>query len=313
MRAVGLESFEEGPKVLELPKPQPGPGEVLVKVSHSSVNGFDVSVVAGITKNYMEHRFPVVLGKDFAGTVEAVGAGVTSVSQGDPVFGVLMREYVGDGTFADYAVVPEAIGITKLPQGLDPVTAGVLGLAGSGAHASVGAVSPAAEETILVGGATGGVGAKAIQLASLRGAHVIATARRGEEAEFASRLGARHTVDYTEDVGPQVRAIAPQGVDAAIHLAGDALALAELVKPGGRFASTLGVGPEQLAHKDLQVTTIMAMPTRETLDELAQRVIAGDLRVPIERSYTLEEAPQAIQDFTQGKRGKFALKIDEDS
>jgi NADPH:quinone reductase-like Zn-dependent oxidoreductase len=137
VRAVGLESFEEGPKLLDLPKPQPGPGDVLVKVSHASVNGFDVSVALGRVKDYMEHRFPVVLGKDFAGTVESVGEGVTSLSVADPVFGVLMRQYVGDGTFADYAVVPEAVGVAKLPQELDPAIGGALGLAGTAAHASV--------------------------------------------------------------------------------------------------------------------------------------------------------------------------------
>jgi NADPH:quinone reductase-like Zn-dependent oxidoreductase len=177
MRAVGLESFEEGPKVLEVSVPQPGPGEVPVKVSHSSINGFDVGVAFGMVKDMMEHRFPVVLGKDFAGTVEAVGEGVSGFSKGDAVFGVLMREYVGDGTLAEYVVIPEAIGLTRLPLELDPATAGALGLAGTAAHATVGATSPVVGETLLIGGATGGVGAKAIQLAARRGANVVATAR----------------------------------------------------------------------------------------------------------------------------------------
>jgi NADPH2:quinone reductase len=310
MRAVGLESFEEGVKVLDLPKPQAGPDDVLVKISHSSVNGFDVSVASGMAKNYMEHRFPVVLGKDFAGTVEDVGNGVTSASTGDGVFGVLMSQHVGPGTFAEYAVIPEAIGLATVPSGLDLAMAGALGLAGTAAYMTVNAVSPSAEETILIGGATGGVGAKAIQLALLKGARVIATARQGEEAKFVSELGAQHTVDYTGDVAAQVREIVPQGVDAAIHLAGDGVALAELVKSGGRFASTMGVGEEQLAGKDLQVTAIMAMPTREILDELAQHAVAGNLRVPVQRFYSLEEAPQAMEDFTQGAIGKYGIRIE---
>jgi NADPH:quinone reductase len=310
MRAVGLESFEEGLKVLDLPKPHPGPGEVLVKVSHASINGFDVGVANGKVKDYMEHRFPVVLGKDFAGTVEAVGDGVTSVTQGDEVFGVLMRDYVGPGTFAEYAVIPEAIGLTKVPSGLDLAVAGALGLAGTAAHMTVNAVSPSSGETILIGGATGGVGAKAIQLAVLQGARVIATAQPGEETEFVSGLGAHHTVDYTGDLAAQVRAIASDGVDAAIHLAGDGVALADLVKAGGRFASTMGVGEEQLGGKDLQVTAIMAIPTREILDELAQHAVTGNLRVPVQRSYSLAEAPQAIQDFAQGTLGKYGLRME---
>jgi NADPH:quinone reductase len=313
MRAVGLESFEDGLKVLDLAKPQPGPGEVLVKISHASVNGFDVGVANGMVKDYMEHRFPVVLGKDFAGTIEAVGDGVSSVSEGDKVFGVLMREYVGPGTFAEYAVVPEAIGLTKIPSGLDPAVAGALGLAGTAAHMTVNAVSPGSGETVLIGGATGGVGTQAIQLAVLEGARVIATAQPGEEAEFVSGLGAQQTVDYTADMAAQVRAIAPDGVDAAIHLAGDGVALAELVKSGGRFASTMGVGEDQLSGKDLQVTAIMAMPTRDILDALGRHALKGDLRVPVQRSYRLEEAPQAIQDFAQGTVGKYSVRIGGES
>jgi NADPH:quinone reductase-like Zn-dependent oxidoreductase len=116
---------------------------VLVKVSAASVNGFDVSVASGRLQGMMEHRFPVVLGKDFAGTVEAVGDGVTSVEVGDRVFGVLMREYLGPGTFGEFAVIPEAIGLAKIPEGVDPALAGVLGLAGAAAHGSLQAISPA--------------------------------------------------------------------------------------------------------------------------------------------------------------------------
>ena len=89
------------------------------------------------------------------------------------MFGVLMREYVADGTLADYVIVPEAIGLARLPQELDAATAGALGLAGAAAHASVAATSPSAGQTLLISGATGGVGANAIQLAVRKGATVI--------------------------------------------------------------------------------------------------------------------------------------------
>jgi NADPH:quinone reductase len=309
MRAIGLESFEGGPVLLDLAIPEMGPGEVLVHVDHASINGFDVAVAAGTVRDFMEHRFPVVLGKDFAGTVEGVGEGVTSVSEGDSVFGVLMREYVGDGTFADYVVIPEAIGLTKVPSGLDHSRAGALGLAGTAAHASISAVGPSQGDNVLISGATGGVGAKAIQLARRRGATVIATARLGEEAQFVSGLGAQHTVDYTDDVSAQVRSIAPDGVDAAIHLAGDGMELAALVRAGGRFASTLGVGPEQVGDRDLQATSVVAMPTRDVLDNLAAAALAGELHVPVVRTYMLEEVPQAISDFGQGTLGKFAVSM----
>jgi NADPH:quinone reductase len=309
MRAVGLESFDEGPKVMDAPMPEPGPGEVLVRVSHSSVNGMDVAVASGMVKDFMEHRFPVVLGKDYAGTVEAVGEGVTSVSEGGRIFGVLVRDYVGDGTFAEYAVVPEAIGLTTVPPELDPAVAGGLGLAGATAYQSVAAVAPEKGDTVLIAGATGGVGSKSIQLVVSRGATVIATARPGTEADFVTELGAHHTIDYADDIGSQVRMIAPGGVDAVIHLAGDPTPLAELVRAGGRFASTLGAGPDQLSNQDLEATAIMNVPDRDTLDELAARAASGRLRVPIQRTYGLEDVPQALKDFTRGTLGKFGITV----
>ena len=310
MRAIGIESFEEGPKVLEVDIPKPGPGEVLVRVAHSSLNGFDAGIASGGYQHFIEHRFPVVLGKDFAGTVEETGEGVTLVSPGDKVFGELVREYAGDGTFAEYVVVPESIGLSKVPEGLDLEVAGALALAGTTAHQAVTAVAPSAGDVVLVSGATGGVGSKAVQLAARSGATVIATARPGDEVEFVSGLGARHTVDYTGDIEGQVRTVAPDGVDAVIHTAGDGVQLADLLRAGGRFASSQMVGPEQLGDRDVQATSIMHMPHRETLDELATLAASGELRVPITRTYKLEEVPQAIKDFSQeGKLGKLGIAI----
>lgn len=196
--------------MIDLPVPEPGPGEVLVKVGSASLNGFDVAVASGVVKGMMEHRFPAVLGKDFAGTVETIGDGVTSVAVGDPVFGVLMRDYVGDGTFAESAVIPEAIGLARVPADLEPAVAGVLGLAGASAKGSIEAIAPVAGETVLISGATGGAGAGAIQLARAAGAKVVATARPGEEEELVRDLGATHVVDYTGDVGEQVRRTGPR-------------------------------------------------------------------------------------------------------
>jgi NADPH:quinone reductase-like Zn-dependent oxidoreductase len=309
MRAIGLETFESGPAVLDIAVPAAGPGEVLVKVKHSSINGFDAAVAAGALKDYMEHRFPVVLGKDFAGTVEAIGEGVTKVQEGDAVFGVLVRDYVGDGTFADYVAVPEAIGLARIPDGLDPLQAGALGVAGAAAHASIAAVSPSRGDRVLISGATGGVGSLAIQLARRRGATVIATARPGAAAAFVSRLGAEHVIDYTGDLPSQVRAIAPDGVDAVIHLAGDALEIASLVRPGGRFASTVSVGADQIGRPDLHAVAVMATPTREVLEDLAALVAKGEIELPLTRTVVLEEVPRAIADFSQGTLGKIGVSL----
>jgi NADPH:quinone reductase len=190
---------------------------------------------------------------------------------------------------------------STVPAELDLATAGGLGLAGATAYQSVTAVAPGSGDTVLIAGATGGVGSKSIQLAASRGATVIGTARAGREADFVTDLGAHHTIDYTDDIASQVRAIAPEGVDAVIHLAGDPMSLAELVRAG--------VGPDQLSDKDLEATAIMNMPERDTLDELAARAASGKLRVPIERTYRLEDVPQALKDFAQGTLGKFGVTV----
>jgi NADPH:quinone reductase-like Zn-dependent oxidoreductase len=193
MRAIALTGFEAAPALHDLPVPRPDAGEILVRVRASSVNGFDVAVAAGYLKGLMAYRFPVVLGKDFAGTVEATGPNVSHVAVGDAVFGVVMKPVLGDGAFAEYVPVPEDFGVARLPAGLELATAGALGLASTAAWQAVEAVAPAAHETVLVSGATGGVGASAVQFAAARGVRVLATARPGEEADFVRALGASYT------------------------------------------------------------------------------------------------------------------------
>ena len=305
MRAIAIHDYGTPPVLSELPKPGPGPGEVLVRVRASSINGFDAAVAAGMLKGMMEHRFPVVLGKDFAGVVEALGEGSSRFAPGDEVFGAVMKPFLGDGGLGEYLVVGEQYGITRVPDGLDLQAAGALGLAGSAALDTIAAVAPAAGDHVLISGATGGVGAIALQYAVAAGAAVIATARPGVEEEFVRGLGATYTVDYVGDLTAQVRAIAPDGVSAVVHLAGDAGQLAGLLATGGRLASTLGFGPDR--HP--AAVAVMASPEAATLDRLAADAAGGRLRVPITRTYRLEETPQALADFAAGSLGKLAVTV----
>src|SRR6266699_1698850 len=126
MKAIAIDDFGTQPTLHDLPVPEPGKGEVLVRVRASSVNGFDVAVAAGCAKGIMEHHFPAVLGKDFAGTVEGTGWGVQSLRVGDTVFGVVMKAALGDGAFGEYVTAPEAY-TARVPAGLDLAAAGALG------------------------------------------------------------------------------------------------------------------------------------------------------------------------------------------
>jgi NADPH2:quinone reductase len=158
MKVFALQGFDQAPEVTEVDLPDPGTGEVRVRVRAASLNGFDLSVANSYLKGMMEHRFPVVLGKDFAGEVDAVGPEVDGFQVGDRVFGVVMKDVLGDGSFGVYVTVPVAMGIAKLPDGIDFTEAAALGLAGTAAVDAFDASGVTADQTVLVVGATGGGG-----------------------------------------------------------------------------------------------------------------------------------------------------------
>lgn len=163
MRAVIIDGYGAAPDVRELPVPEPAPGEVRVRVRASSLNGFDVLLAAGALKGMYPHRFPVMLGKDFAGTVDELGAGVSDFAVGDDVFGVVSKAVPTEGGgFAEYLTTAAGAGLALIPAGLDYATAGRLGLAGATAVGLAEAVAPAPGEAVLVSGATGGVDRKSV-------------------------------------------------------------------------------------------------------------------------------------------------------
>ena len=196
-----------------------------------------------------------------------------------------------------------ASAVTRVPSGVDAYDAAVIGLAGIAAHDALEALDVQRGETVLISGATGGVGSIALQLAVAAGATVIATARPGQEEEYVRGLGAAHTVDYTGDVVAAVRAIAPQGVDKALHAA-DAAAIGKVVRAGGGVASTLAATAEQLGRDDVTVTGIMAAATADKLARLLDHVASENLRVNIEARVPLDRAHEALKTFADGTLGK---------
>lgn len=305
MRAIALAEEGSVPALLDLPDPAPAPGEVLVRVTHSSLNGFDISVAAGHLVGMMEHAYPVVLGKDFAGVVDAIGEGVDGLEVGDAVFGVLMAPVLGAGTLAELTTVSAGYGIARIPGGVDPADAGALGLAGTAALDVLGALGVTAGQMLLVVGATGGVGAILTQYAAAAGARVIATARPGQDEDFVREHGAAEVIDPGGDIAAQVQALAPDGVEAIAHLAGNPEVLLPLLASEGRFVSTRGVGAD--AHP--RATAIMANPDAATLDRLVGDVVSGALRVPVTRTFSLDETLDAIAEFPNGTLGKHAVAV----
>ena len=309
MRAYTLNDFDSAPVVAELPIPEPAPGEVRVRVHAASVNGFDLAVAAGATRDYMEHRFPLVLGKDFAGEVDALGPDVTGYVVGDRVFGVVTKPFLGDGSFGEYVTVPTAVGIARLPDPVSFTDGAALGLAGAAAQGIIDGAELQIGATVLVVGATGGVGTQVVQLATAAGARVIATAHTDEERELVADLGADATVDHTADLAPQLRATAPEGIDVVVHLAGDT-GVVDLVAEGGRFVSTLVASPDQVPTRSAVVVPVYANPTPEVLELCAARQASGETKVTVQHVYPLDQVTEAFDRFTQGTLGKIVVSTD---
>lgn len=309
MRTFALTGFGEAPTIVDVPLPEPSEGEVRVRVHAASVNGFDMSVTQGRLEGMMEHRFPVVLGKDFAGSVDAVGNGVSEYQVGDRVFGVVTKPYLGDGSFGEYVTVPVGVGIAKLPDSVDFAEGAGLGLAGTAAVDAFDAAGIGQGTSVLVAGATGGVGQQVLQLAVRAGAHVVATASSDEEKELVTRLGAAATVDYKADVAGQLLASHPAGVDVVFGFAGDPAALVPAVKKGGSLVSTLIMNPDEIPAEGVKVAAIYANPAPATLERVAENQAEKNTTVTVQKVYDLEQATKAIDDFAAGTLGKLVITV----
>ena len=308
MRALAVGQRGAAPSVLHVADREPGAGEIRVAVEAASINGFDVAVAAGYVWDRMPHTFPVVLGRDFAGTVEAVGPDVDAVRVGDRVAGNIQAPELGPGAIAE-RVTAAASTVTAVPASVTSAQAAAVGLAGVTAADLVAALDVSADDVVLVSGATGGVGAFTVQLAAARGARVIATARPGAASEFVRGLGATHVVDFTGDLAAAVRAVAPDGVTKAAHAAGDPTTLAALLTSGGRLASVLGAAGDQVGRDDLTVTPVMAAYSPQKLADLLDMVAAGRLSVPVAATHTLDNATAALSDFGEPKLGKIVVTV----
>jgi NADPH:quinone reductase-like Zn-dependent oxidoreductase len=298
-----------------MPAPEPGHGQVLIKLRAAGMNPMDRTLASGNWKP-MPATFPMVLGADGAGVVEKLGEGTSRYAVGDDLFGQLLIAPLGSsGTYAEYVAVSEDAPLARVPTGLDDVVAAALPTAGGAALALVDQLEPLADKTVLVVGAGGGVGSFATQFAANAGGNVIANVR-ADDAERIRGYGAKETIDRRADALPAaVRQAHPDGVDVLIDLvdadAGGFAALASLVKPGGTAISTNYVADEAALRAN-EVTGInFALPmSSELLQRLAQAVVDGRIVTPPITRIPLEEAPAALNPpQARPARGKTVITL----
>ncbi|WP_028479489.1 NADP-dependent oxidoreductase [Nocardia sp. CNY236] len=311
MRAIVVRKFGATPELAEMPVPEPGPGAVRVQLEAAGVNPFDQRMASGVLEGRLPHDFPMILGMDGAGTVATLGPGVDKFAIGERVVGRFLTPPVGHGSFAEYAVLPERGTLVSVPAGVPTVAAAALPTAGITAQDLVEATRIQPGQTVLIVGATGGVGSFLVQLANIAGAHVIATAR-SSSADRMTRLGAAETVDYTvAPVGDQIVATHPHGVDVLFDLVSSPKALADLtavVRDGGTVYSTVFAADEDaLRARAIRGGNIDSKGSALELARLIERVAAGDVVVPIAATVPLSAGPGVIG--ATGAQGKTVLEI----
>jgi len=304
MRAITYAAYGDE-SVLTLdehyPDPKPGPGELLVRVKAAGVNPIDWKVTAGYLQGHLDVRLPAIPGWDVAGVVEEAGEGVTGFERGDEVYSYARLPIVQQGTYAELVVIPAAY-VARRPKRGDWAQAGGLPLVGLTALRSLDAVGVGEGDTVLVHAAAGGVGSVAVQIAKSRGARVIGTAS-ARNHDYLRELGAE-PVEYGDGLADRVRALAPDGVDAAADYAGAmAEVSASVTKDPSRIVSVADRSAEQVGGK-----YVFIEPDAKSLEELARLVDAGKLTVHVATALPLERAAEAYTLSKQGKvRGKIVL------
>jgi len=287
-------------EVRDVPRPEPGAGQVLVAVRAAGINISEAKIRAGLVRAIFPATFPSGQGSDLAGVVQKIGADVKGIAVGDEVIGYTDNR----ASQAEYVVV-EAANLTPKPANVPWEVAGALFVAGVTGVATVRAVAPKAGEAVVIAGAGGGVGVFAVQLAVRTGAHVIALASERHHAWLRERGAV--PVAYGDGVTERIEAAAEgTPVSAFIDLVGDGYV---------ELALHLGVAKDRIdtivdfpaiQKYGVKFDGGAAAASAATLAELAKLVAAGDLVVPIQRTYPLDEVRAA---FTELEAGHLAGKI----
>lgn len=317
MKAAAITEFGEPEviSVMDLPEPLLGPDIVVIRTAAAGLNPADFKIRRGRMTERYPHHFPIILGWDVAGVVEAVGPAVTAYKPGDRVCAYARKFCVEHGTYAEYVGVVEE-SVAPAPESVDLTHAAALPLACLTALQTISALEIVSGETVLIHGGSGGVGSYAVQLLAEMGVTVLATASE-ENGDYVQSLGAV-PVDRHGDVVRQVQAVTPDGVDAVMDLAGGPEAVRTTIpvmKDGSRAGSILL--PPEIGEKDqargIKGKYVFVRPYGAQLADLSARVDSGSLRIHVHQTFPLEDAAEAHRALEAGgHRGKLVLTIGQE-
>lgn len=308
MRAVVTDTYG-GPEVLEVREvedPKVGPDSALVRVHAASINPVDVKIVAGRLDGAFPTAFPLIPGWDVAGEVVAVGPAVRHLEVGQQVYGYAREDHVGNGTWAELTAV-NVRGLARAPGSMEAVEASCLPLAGLTAYQSlVEVLEVGPGDTVLVHGATGGVGTLATQIGVANGARVIGTCSEPNH-ELLRDLGGEPTT-YGDGLAERVRELAPDGVDAVLDLVGGAAlqASGELLRHAGRIVSVA----DAAGVAELGGTYVFVHQEVGQLGAIRELVESGKLRAVVQSVHDLDAVQTAVQEADSGRvQGKVVLRV----
>ena len=310
MRAVVVRNYggPEALEVIDVPVPEPGRGQVRIRVEAAAVNPVDAATRQGLMNvarpGVIRDRDQVGIGWDVAGTVDAVGPGVTSPGPGERVIGLRDRLDQSLGTYAEQVVL-DAADVAPVSPGLDGVAASTLPLNGLTAVQALDLLGPAAGQTVLVTGAAGGLGGFVVELAAMRGLRVIAAAGDDDE-KLVRELGAYAFVPRSADLATAVRDLVPGGVDAAFDAAVLGYPALDAVRAGGSFAAFVGSGPVPL--RGIRVVPVNIRADGAALTGLAALAASGKLTLRVAGTYPLADAARAHERLeAAGVRGRLVI------
>ena len=315
MRAVAIDEFGgiEKMKARKLPVPEVATDEILVRVDTAGVGAWDpFEREGGFAKEFgMQANFPHVLGSDGAGTVEEVGDGVHNLKRGDRVYGINLMNPKG-GFYAEYTAI-KANNAATIPQALSTRDAGALAVDGVTALNGLDkTLHLEAGESILILGASGGIGHLAVQLAKRMKARVLAVASGQDGVDFVKRLGADKVIDgHRDDIREAAHDFAPKGLDAALLTTGGKAAEQAIaaLRKGGRAAYPNGVGDVPQARDGVKLTSYNGEPDPRTFAKLNELIDGGPFEVHIAPTFKLEDAAEAQQALNNHYLGKLALTL----